>query len=62
MAYATLLMDVKDSVACITLNRPEAHNPLNLQLGRRGQAALSPDVPRPVRNTEGGVACRSTKI
>ena len=32
MAYQTLLVDVKDQVATITLNRPDAYNALNLQL------------------------------
>ncbi|MBI4590596.1 MAG: enoyl-CoA hydratase/isomerase family protein [Candidatus Rokubacteria bacterium] len=32
MAYQTLLFDVKDQVATITLNRPEAYNALNLPL------------------------------
>ena len=33
MTYQTLLVDVKDNVATITLNRPDAYNALNLQLG-----------------------------
>ncbi len=33
MAYETLLFDVKDAVATITLNRPDAYNALNLRLG-----------------------------
>lgn len=34
MAYQTLLVEVKDQVGTITLNRPEAYNALNLTLGR----------------------------
>jgi len=34
MEYATLLFDVRDNVAHITLNRPEAANTINEQLGK----------------------------
>ncbi len=34
MPYRTLLLDRSDSVATITLNRPDAYNALNLALGR----------------------------
>ncbi|MFN8558932.1 MAG: enoyl-CoA hydratase-related protein [Dehalococcoidia bacterium] len=34
MSYSTLLCEVRDHVACITLNRPEAANSLNLDLAR----------------------------
>lgn len=34
MTYSTLLFDVKDHVAHVTLNRPEAANSLNLDLAR----------------------------
>jgi 2-(1,2-epoxy-1,2-dihydrophenyl)acetyl-CoA isomerase len=34
MAYQTLLFDVKDQVATLTLHRPEAYNALNLELAR----------------------------
>ncbi len=34
MEYATLLFEVRDSVARITLNRPETHNALNEEMGR----------------------------
>ena len=34
MAYQMLLVEIKDQVATITLNRPEAYNALNLTLGR----------------------------
>ncbi len=34
MAYDAILYDVKDGVARITLNRPEAYNALDLTLGR----------------------------
>ena len=54
MTYQTLLVDVKDNVATITLNRPEAYNALNLQLaGELFRAVLAADegqdVPRAVR-------------
>jgi 2-(1,2-epoxy-1,2-dihydrophenyl)acetyl-CoA isomerase len=34
MQFKTLLFDVKDNVAYITLNRPEAANAINLELGK----------------------------
>ena len=34
MAYETLRYEVKDAIATITLNRPDAYNALNLTLGR----------------------------
>ena len=34
MDYATLLFELKDHVARITLNRPEAANALNMEMGR----------------------------
>jgi len=34
MEYATLLFDVRDNVARITLNRPEAANTINEQMGK----------------------------
>jgi 2-(1,2-epoxy-1,2-dihydrophenyl)acetyl-CoA isomerase len=34
MAYQHLLLDVRDHVATLTLNRPDAYNALNLALGR----------------------------
>ena len=34
MTYTTLLFDVKDSIAHITLNRPDAANSINLDLAR----------------------------
>ena len=34
MTYSTLLFDVKDGIARITLNRPEAVNSINLELSR----------------------------
>lgn len=50
MAYQTLLYDVKDGVATLTLNRPEAYNALNLALGRDlFQAVLEADEDRAVR-------------
>ena len=33
MQYKTLLFDVRDSVAHITLNRPEAANSINSEMG-----------------------------
>ncbi|MBI4562786.1 MAG: enoyl-CoA hydratase [Candidatus Rokubacteria bacterium] len=39
MAYQTLLVEIKDQVGTITLNRPEAYNALNLTLGREFFAA-----------------------
>jgi 2-(1,2-epoxy-1,2-dihydrophenyl)acetyl-CoA isomerase len=50
MAYETLLYDLKDSVATITLNRPEAYNALNLTLARElFHAALEADEDPAVR-------------
>ena len=50
MAYQTLTYEVKDAVATITLNRPEAFNALNLALGRDlFHAALEADEDRAVR-------------
>jgi len=50
MAYQTLLVDVKDQVATITLNRPDAYNALNLQLaGEFFHAALEADEDREIR-------------
>ncbi|HAM57983.1 MAG TPA: enoyl-CoA hydratase [Candidatus Rokubacteria bacterium] len=50
MAYDAILYDVKDSVATITLNRPEAYNALNLTLARDVfQATLEADESRDVR-------------
>ncbi|MEK7444555.1 MAG: enoyl-CoA hydratase-related protein [candidate division NC10 bacterium] len=50
MAYEAILYDVKDSVATITLNRPEAYNALNLTLARDVfQATLEADESREVR-------------
>ncbi len=40
MAYSTLLYDVADGVATITLNRPEVRNALNDQMSEELQAAL----------------------
>ena len=34
MAYQTLRYEVKDAIATLTLNRPDAYNALNLTLGR----------------------------
>jgi 2-(1,2-epoxy-1,2-dihydrophenyl)acetyl-CoA isomerase len=50
MAYETLLYDVTDGVATITLNRPDAYNALNLTLGREiFHAALEADEDPRVR-------------
>jgi len=50
MAYDAILYDVKDSVATITLNRPDAYNALNLTLARDVfQATLEADESREVR-------------
>ena len=50
MGYETIRYEVKDAVATITLNRPEAYNALNLTLGRElFQAALEADEDRAVR-------------
>jgi 2-(1,2-epoxy-1,2-dihydrophenyl)acetyl-CoA isomerase len=50
MGYETIRYDVKDAVATITLNRPEAYNALNLTLGRElFHAALEADEDRAVR-------------
>src|SRR5919198_1885626 len=32
MSYAKILLDIRDGIATITLNRPEAYNALDLQL------------------------------
>ena len=34
MEYSTLLFEVRDSVAHITLNRPEAANAINVEMSR----------------------------
>ncbi len=34
MAYESLLLDIRDHVATITLNRPDAYNAVNVQLAR----------------------------
>jgi 2-(1,2-epoxy-1,2-dihydrophenyl)acetyl-CoA isomerase len=50
MAYETVLYEVKDAVATITLNRPDAYNALNLTLGRDlFHAALEADEDRAIR-------------
>ena len=50
MAYQTLLRDVKDAVATITLNRPEAYNAFTRQMARElFQAVLEVDEARDVR-------------
>jgi 2-(1,2-epoxy-1,2-dihydrophenyl)acetyl-CoA isomerase len=44
MAHETVLVEVKDHVATLTLNRPEAYNALNVALGRElFDAALEAD-------------------
>ena len=32
MSYAKILLDIRDGIATITLNRPEAYNALDMQL------------------------------
>lgn len=50
MAYQTLLVDVKDQIATITLNRPDAYNALNLPLAREFfHAVLDADEDREIR-------------
>src|SRR3970040_1337470 len=50
MAYETVRYDMKDAVATIMLNRPEAYNALNLALGRDlFHATLEADEDRAVR-------------
>ena len=50
MAYQTLLLDARDAVATITLNRPDAYNALTLQMARElFQAVLQVDEDRAVR-------------
>jgi 2-(1,2-epoxy-1,2-dihydrophenyl)acetyl-CoA isomerase len=50
MAYESVLYEVKDAVATITLNRPPAYNALNLSLARDlFHASLEADEDRAVR-------------
>ena len=50
MAYQTLRYEVKDAIATLTLNRPDANNPLNLTLGRElFHATLEADEDRGIR-------------
>ena len=50
MAYDNVVYDVKDGVATITLNRPDAYNALNIPLARDlFHAALEADEGRDVR-------------
>ena len=50
MAYQTLRYEVKDAIATLTLNRPDAYNALNLTLGRElFHATLEADEDRGVR-------------
>jgi len=50
MTYESLLYDVKDGVATITLNRPDAYNALNRSLGRDlFHAAIEADEDQAVR-------------
>src|SRR5437667_11636319 len=50
MAYESVIYEVKDAVATITLNRPPAYNALNLSLARDlFHASLEADEDRAVR-------------
>src|SRR5262245_11008061 len=50
MAYDSIVYEVKDAIATITLNRPDAYNALNLSLARDlFQATLEADEDRAVR-------------
>ncbi|HXJ80183.1 MAG TPA: enoyl-CoA hydratase-related protein [Candidatus Methylomirabilis sp.] len=50
MAYESIIYDVKDAVATMTLNRPDAYNALNLTLARDlFHATLKADEDREVR-------------
>jgi 2-(1,2-epoxy-1,2-dihydrophenyl)acetyl-CoA isomerase len=50
MTYETVRYEVKDSIATITLNRPEAYNAINLALGRDlFLATIDADEDRAVR-------------
>src|SRR5919198_1596411 len=50
MGYANVIYEVKDAVATVTLNRPDAYNALNLALGRDlFHASLEADEDRAVR-------------
>ena len=51
MAYERVIYEVKDAVAAITLNRPDAYNALNLALARDlFHAVLEADEDRAVRS------------
>ena len=50
MAYQTILVDIKDQVGTITLNRPDAYNALSLTMARElFTAALELDEDREIR-------------
>src|SRR5512143_2000872 len=50
MAYESIIYNIKDAVATITLNRPDAYNALNLALARDVfHAILEADEDREVR-------------
>ena len=62
MNYTTLLFDVRDHIARITLNRPEAANALNEEMGRDLMQAIlhcdeDPSIRAVVLTAKGSVFC-----
>jgi 2-(1,2-epoxy-1,2-dihydrophenyl)acetyl-CoA isomerase len=62
MDYTTLLFDVRDHIARITLNRPEAANALNEDMGRDLIQAIlhcdeDPSIRAVVLSAKGSIFC-----